>query len=69
MLKRVAEARAVEPEPPAPPPAAGPPPWNEPVKPTPPAEEPYVVVTTASGVRVRQPLDSPHLWPGGVGPP
>ena len=69
MLKRVAEARAVEPEPPAPPPAAGPPPWNAPVKPTAPAEEPYVVVTSPAGFRVRLPLDSPHLRPGGVGPP
>jgi hypothetical protein len=68
MLRRVAEARAVDPAPPPTPPAE-PPAWNEPPKRRPPDEEPYVVQTSAAGFRVRQPLDSPHLRPGGVGPP
>jgi len=68
MLRRVAEARAVAPEPP-PPPLKAAPDWRAPPPPRVEPEPPYTVVTTPAGTRVRVPLDSPHLRPKSQAPP
>ena len=69
MLRRVAEARAVDPEPP-PPPLATLPDWTYPPNPkVAVVEKPYTVRTTADGTRVWVPLDSPHLKKDSQAPP
>ena len=69
MLRRVAEARKVDPAPP-PPPLTAPPDWTYPPNPkVAVVERPYTVRTTAAGTRVWAPLDSPHPRPDSQAPP